>query len=122
MTTFPFIALGTHVQYKDKDYHVRAVDFSRSVFCISLADRTGDWVYDIPFSDYKPASTKENLNRMLEEWDYYCNMSDDERIVEQGREQLAAMVHMFRDLRPEDQLYYRKILAVMVDEEFTRKS
>lgn len=116
------MALGTHVQYKGKEHYVTAVDFARSVFCIGPANGIGDWVYDIPFSDYKPASTKENLNRMLEEWDYHCNMSDDERIVEQGREQLAAMVRMFRELCPEDQLYYRKVLAVMVDEEFTRKS
>ena len=121
--TFPFIALGTVVLYEGKEFVINGVDHTAKTFDIVRYKETPSTVvHGVPFVKYQPAPTLANLNMMLEEWDYYANMSEDERIVENARVQLRSMVDLFRKLSSEDQLFYRKVLALMVDEEFTRKT
>lgn len=116
--TFPFIALETRVDYKgDKDFVVRGVDYTRKVFTIAPYNKAEPWVYNLPFSEYKPAPTMENFDRMLQEWDYYYNMSDYEPVVERGRQQERMLKEMFEQLSPEDKLYFRKAIAIITNPE-----
>lgn len=114
MTTFPFIALGTVVLYEGKEFVVSKVDYTEKTFDIRRIKETpARVVHGLSFREYVPAPTIANFERMVDEWDYYYQMSDDERVVEKGREQLAEMAAMFKKLDTAEQHYFQKIVAVV---------
>lgn len=121
MTKVPRPALAMKVFITSKDgqqeqWEIAAVDhrartYDARPFGINIDNQL--WKIGLSMdSQYEPVPNRKNFERALEQWDYYSEMSDDSRIIQEGVSQKQALFEMFKKLPEVDKLYYRKILAI----------
>lgn len=116
----PTPALGLRVVLPDENnkshtYEIAEVDFIKRTYSARPfgENATKPWRLNIPMdSQYHPASDRINFERALSEWDYFYSTHDDHRRYEEGLDSEKELVRMFRSLSIEDQLHYRKIVAI----------